>query len=237
MISYSGICGDPPTVVFQSGLGDGMSVWNSVIHQLPRTVSLFAYDRPGYGGSASAPGRRDPCAIAGELREALRAAGYRPPYVLVGHSLGGIYQYAFAKLYPREVGGILLIDATHPDHWAALQQRTGNTAMVLRGLRAVAFSETMKQEFDAQTECLPDLRLRDTPPIPSKLLVRGKAGLGESTEFQAVSRELAARWPELLPGMTSAKVEGAGHYIQKDKPELVANEIRSMVDTIRAKRE
>lgn len=236
VITHSGSGSTPPTVVFQSGLGDGMSVWASVIHFLPPTVSSFAYDRPGYGDSTSKSGRRDACTIAQELHEVLRATGRRPPYVLVGHSLGGLYQYAFAKLYPEEVGGVLLIDATHPDHWATIQRRTENTAMVLRGLRAVAFSDTEKREFDAQAECLPDLRSRDAPPIPAKLLVRGKADLGESTEFQALSRELAARWPELMSGMSLSRVEGAGHYIQKDRPELVANEIRTFVDGLRLKR-
>lgn len=234
-VSYAAGGGAPPTVVFQSGLGDGMAVWASVIQMLPSTVSTFAYDRPGYGGSRSKPGRRDACTIAQELHAVLRATGRRPPYVLVGHSLGGLYQYAFAKLYPGEVGGTLLIDATHPDHWATLQQRAGNTAMVLRGLRALGFSDTEKREFDAQAECLKDLRSRVTPRIPAKLLVRGQAELGESAEFQALSRELAAQWPLLMPGMSVSRVEGAGHFIQKERPQLVANEICSLMDRTCAK--
>lgn len=236
-VSYAGNLGISPTVVFQSGLGDGMSVWASAIRLLPPTVSTFAYDRPGYGGSSPKPGRRDPCTVAQELHELLRETGRRPPYVLVGHSLGGLYQYAFAKLYPEEVGGVLLIDATHPDHWLTIQQRAENTAMVLRGLRAVKFSDTEKREFDAQAECLADLTARDNPRIPAKQLVRGKAELGESAEFQALSRELAARWPELLPGMQLSRVDGAGHYIQKERPQLVADEIRHLVDSIQPKRQ
>ena len=214
-----------------------MSVWASVVQRLPTTTATFAYDRPGYGGSAVKPGRRDPCAIAQELHELLRASGHHPPYVLIGHSLGGLYQYAFTKLYPEEVSAVLLIDATHPDHWTTIQQRAENTAMMLRGLRSVAFSDTEKREFDAQAACLSALPSRDMPPIPAKMLVRGKAELGESPEFQALSRELAARWPELLPGMTLSQVEGAGHYIQKDRPELVANEIRNLIERTRAGRQ
>lgn len=229
-ISQSGSGGNPPTVVFQSGLGDGMSVWAAVIRRLPPTVSTFAYDRPGYGGSPAKSGSRDACTIAQELHEALHAAGRRPPYLLVGHSLGGLYQYAFAKRYPDEVGAVLLIDATHPDHWATIQQRAENTARVLRGLRAVAFTDTEKREFDAQAECLPDLRSHATPPVTAKLLVRGRAELGESAEFQALSRELALRWPALLPGMSLAWVDDAGHYIQRDRPERVASEILNLVD-------
>lgn len=229
MIAHAGHGDVPPTVVFQSGLGDGMSVWAAVMRKLPPTVSTFAYDRPGYGGSDARPGTRDPCTIARELREVLRASNRKPPYVLVGHSLGGLYQYAFAKLHPREVAGVLLIDATHPDHWATLQQRAAGTAAMLRGIRAVGFSPTERREFDAQAECLADLRSRDTPRVPARLLVRGKADLGESAEFQALSRELVSRWPSLMPGMSVSRIEGAGHYIQKDRPELVADEIGKLV--------
>jgi pimeloyl-ACP methyl ester carboxylesterase len=151
------------------------------------------------------------------------------PYLLVGHSFGGIYQYAFAKLYPEDVSAILLVDATHPEHWENMQRRTPNTAAILLGLRAVAFSETERQEFDAQGACISGLAKIGTPAIPARLLLRGKAGPFESAEFQAMSRELAARWPELLPGMTMLRVDEAGHHIQKDNPGIVAREINTLV--------
>jgi pimeloyl-ACP methyl ester carboxylesterase len=62
-------------------------------------------------------------------------------------------------------------------------------------------------------------------------LERGETDLTESGEFQAMTRELATRWPELLPGVSKSRIEGAGHYIQKDKPELVATEIGVLVTT------
>lgn len=209
-----------------------MSVWTQVIAKLPPTISTFSYDRPGYGGSRSIPGRRDPCTIARELHDVLRASNRPPPYVLVGHSLGGLYQYVFAKLYPDEVKGLLLIDATHPDHWATIQERAKKTAAVLRGLRAVGFSDTEKREFDAQAECVADLKLRETAPIPSRLLVRGKTEPGESAAFRALSQELAAQWPSLMPGMSVSRVDGAGHNIHKQRSQLVADEIRRLVDSV-----
>lgn len=228
--------GNAPIVVFQSGLGDGMSVWSAVLQRLPSEVGTFAYDRPGYGGSSSKPDRRDPCSIARELHEVLRIADRHPPYVLVGHSLGGLYQYVYAKLYPNEVSGILLLDATHPEHWATMQRRTPNSAATLLGLRAVAFSDTERREFDAQSECIADLRAKTTPPIVARLLLRGNAEPMESAEFQSMSRELASRWPELLPGMTISTADGTGHYIQKGRPEVVAKEIGILVSIAQAKR-
>lgn len=227
--------GSTPIVVFQSGLGDGMSVWSAVLQRLPSAVGTFAYDRPGYGGSSSKHNRRDPCSVARELHEMLRIADIHPPYVLVGHSLGGLYQYAYAKLYPSEVSGILLLDATHPEHWATMQRRVPNSAATVRGLRAIAFSDTERREFDAQSECIADLRGKDTPPVTARLLLRGNAEPTESAEFQSMSRELASRWPELLSGMTISTVDGTGHYIQKGRPEVVAREIGILVSTVQAK--
>lgn len=225
--------GNPPVVVFQSGLGDGMSVWSEVLQRLPSDVGSFAYDRPGYGGSASKRGQRDPCTIARELRELLRSADVRPPYVLVGHSLGGIYQYAFATLFPNEVSGLLLVDATHPDQWETMRRTTPNTAAVVQGLRFVAFSDIERREFDAQSLCLSSLLAVSASSISAKLLSRGRPELTESAEFIKMSRDLAGRWSEFLPGITMSQVEGAGHYIQKEKPELVAAEIGELVTSAR----
>ena len=129
------------TVVFQSGLGDGMSPWAAVMGRLPSTVSAFAYDRSGYGASRPAPeASRNPCDVARELHATLAATSTRPPYLLVAHSLGAQYQYAYARLFPEEVAGMLLLDPTHPDHWISLQRETPTVAAAVSALRATVFS-------------------------------------------------------------------------------------------------
>lgn len=234
-VALSRSSGKSPTVVFQPGLGDGMSAWSAVLERLPSDVATFAYDRPGYGGSTGTLRSRDPCSVARELHTILHISGVAAPYLLVGHSLGGLYQYAFAMLYPEEVAGVILVDATHPDNWPSMQRRSPRTAAALRWLRAIVFSDTEKREFDAQTECTAELKTKSPPTIPARLLSRGKVDLTESPEFQSMSRDLASRWPELIPGMTLLRAEGAGHYIQNDRPELVATEIGIMVAIVRGK--
>lgn len=103
-----------PVVVFQAGLGDDRRTWNDILPTLAAHYTLFALDRPGAGDSPAVDSPRDPCTIAAEQRAALRSAGLASPYILVGHSLGGLYQYAYASLYPQEVAGFVLIDPTHP---------------------------------------------------------------------------------------------------------------------------
>ena len=69
-----------------------------MMEELASGQAVFAYDRPGYAGNPASEAPRDPCTVAAELRAQLRTAGLQPPYVLVGHSLGGLYQYVFARL-------------------------------------------------------------------------------------------------------------------------------------------
>jgi len=218
-----------PTVVFQSGLGDGMSPWAAVIERLPQSTSVFAYDRPGYGSSGAAPAQlRDSCSIARELRETLRAVGVHPPYLLVGHSLGGQYQYAFARLYPKDVAGILLLDPTHPDHWAQMQQQAPSAAATISGLGVVMFSSAMRAEFDAQASCLESQRLL-TVRVPTRILARTRHDLTETPAFRTMVERLERDWLTILPGATRRAVEGAGHYIHSDKPDVVASEILTLL--------
>lgn len=82
-------------VVFQSGLGDGLDVWRAVQTRTDAVATTPSFSRPGYGRCCAATGERSPCRAAEERRALVRSAKLAPPYVLVGHSLGGLYQCAF----------------------------------------------------------------------------------------------------------------------------------------------
>jgi pimeloyl-ACP methyl ester carboxylesterase len=214
-----------PTAVFQSGLGDGKATWAGVLDRTGSAAAAFAYDRPGYGGSQWVSGPRDPCAIAGELRQLLRVAGTKPPYLLVGHSIGGLYQFAYAKLYPDEVAGLLLLDPTHPDHWAMMQQRAPASAAAVTVLRASVFTGPMRKEFDDQTACMDTLASRPPPSVPVRMIVRSRFELVEVGAFREMVRDLEKRWQVLLPQTVRLEAPDSGHYIQKDRPDLVAAEL------------
>ncbi|MBN8489998.1 MAG: alpha/beta hydrolase [Burkholderiales bacterium] len=217
-----------PVVVFQSGLGDGLGVWSAVQSRLPGNMTAVAFSRPGYGRSAGHDGDHSPCAAASELRAHLRRSGFAPPYVLVGHSLGGLYQYAFAKLYPDDVGGIVLLEPTHPQHWPRMQQEAPAMAVVVRTARLAAFSPTMRREFDDQQRCLDSLSALPAPPVPTRVLVRGRFVPPETGAFENMSRALWRDWPALLHTTAVEPVEGTGHYVQKDKPAAVVDAIRAV---------
>ncbi len=217
-----------PLVVFQSGLGDGLGVWSAVQAGLPAAITSFAFSRAGYGRSAPREGDHSPCAAAAQLRAALREAGFTPPYLLVGHSLGGLYQFAFARLYPAEVAGIVLVEPTHPQQWPRLQHEAPALAAVVRTARLAVFSPTMRREFDDQQSCLDALGTLPAPQVPTRVLVRGRFVPPEAGAFERLSRALWRDWPHLLHTPGVEPVAGAGHYIQKDRPDAVVAAIRAV---------
>lgn len=105
-----------PAVVLIAGTGGNTLDWAGFQRELAADLRVCAYDRAGYGWSGP-PGRgqRGLDDLAWELRAGLHAAGIEPPWVLVGHSLGGIIARRVAAWYPGEVAGMVLIDSSHED--------------------------------------------------------------------------------------------------------------------------
>jgi pimeloyl-ACP methyl ester carboxylesterase len=104
-----------PTVILESGLGDSYISWRKVQPQMEKFTRVCSYDRAGLGFSGTSSRPRTSQVIAEELHALLRAADIAPPYVLVGHSMGGFDVRLFASLYRGEVAGMVLVDSSHPD--------------------------------------------------------------------------------------------------------------------------
>jgi pimeloyl-ACP methyl ester carboxylesterase len=97
----------------------GMSAhWVRVQQQLAQTTRVCAYDRAGMGWSEAGPEPRDASQISSELHTLLNgAADTEGPYVLVGHSYGGLYARMYAARYPNQVAGVVLVDSSHPEQF------------------------------------------------------------------------------------------------------------------------
>ncbi len=220
----------PTTVVLQSGLQDDHSSWNTVQPLVARFATVISHDRPGRGNHRATSTPRDPCSIAKEQHDLLQRAGLQPPYVLVGHSLGGLYQYAFARLYPEEVAGMVLIDPTHPAHWATMQREHPGSAALMRTIRLTAFRATDRAEFDQQSDCIDSLPGPRSKPIPTRLLVSGQRRPEEQGMVAMIER-LRIDWLHLLGIPTLEVVKDAGHYVHHDRPEAVVKAVREVVST------
>jgi pimeloyl-ACP methyl ester carboxylesterase len=103
-----------PTVVIDSGIGDWSTSWVGIQTEVARTTRVCIYDRAGYGWSEVGPQPRTSQQFVKELRILLNKADVQGPYLLVGHSLGGLTVRLFAHEYPAEVSGLVLVDARNP---------------------------------------------------------------------------------------------------------------------------
>lgn len=118
-----------PTVVIDAGMIGGMELWRPLQARISQHTQTLSYERAGLGESEEGPEPRSALQIAKELRELLTNAGASPPFVVVGHSAGGMFIRVFAATYPNEIAGIVLVDPataavyehmerTSPARWA-----------------------------------------------------------------------------------------------------------------------
>ena len=109
-----------PTVILEAGMVSFSSNWAWVQPELAKVTRVVALDRAGLGWSDPGPKPRDAGQSARELHSALAKLSIPAPYVLAGHSYGGLAIRAFAALYPDEIAGMVLVDASHPDQWVRM---------------------------------------------------------------------------------------------------------------------
>jgi pimeloyl-ACP methyl ester carboxylesterase len=217
------------TVILESGLGDTLAVWKDIQPQIAahctRTVS---YTRAGYVGSDPGDGPRDSATIVKELREELDRRNIRPPYVLVGHSLGGLYMQYFARNFPAEVTGLLLIDSTHWDQHMVIDSRADQQYLGQREVHLfmpLVMRQELKDSAQAGEQVHASPNVEDVRTIVLSSTVGSKNSTPESLALAAqLQNDIAADFP----GSRHVFVTGATHYIQRDKPEVVINAAREL---------
>lgn len=223
-----------PTIVFESGLADNKEKWTRVAAEVAKTTAVVTYDRAGYGASMSANGPRTAVEVVRDLREMLQAAGIKPPYVLVGHSLGGLYMQYFARQFPNEVAGLVLIESTHWDQMARMRRESPGTMNMVTALSAV-MEPHVRTEFDGSTAA--EKQVRDAPALISMPVV-----VLTGTRRNFVERgKFATAWYKLQKEEASTYqaehviAEHSGHYVHQDQPELVVAAINKVVAQVKVK--
>ena len=132
-------------------------VWGPVFEAVSGFTSVLAYDRAGYGKSRTSASVRDGATVVAELRSLLRALELPSPYVLVGHSLGGQFVVSFARSYPEEVAGVVLVDARHVE-FGDRCEREGVERCTLPLLSRVLMPRAALRELDAATQTESQIR-------------------------------------------------------------------------------
>ncbi len=224
-IEFALIKGGAPVVVFENGLGASLHSWDKVFRDIGQDATVFAYNRPGYGGSDPAVTPRDGAHIVDELRTLLRRQGLMPPYVLVGHSLGGLYMQLFARQYPDEVRGLVLVDATHPTQMEGAGALDKQSWWV-RALLHVYLTGEKKREFDAAPAT--GQAVLALPTVTNKPVSILSAVDKRDSDVVKHSNNTRADFARLYPEGRQQWVE-SGHFIQSDKPEFVIEAIREIL--------
>jgi pimeloyl-ACP methyl ester carboxylesterase len=150
-----------PTVVLEAGLGGMSSAWTWVQSETAEFTHVVSYDRAGLGWSESDTTPKTAVLVARRLRDLLQRANTTPPYVLVGHSMGGFFIRVFADLFPEEVAGLVLVDASHPDQQrrsSAIETHMCTGFRMLRGVPLLARIGYIRLSgfFDSWAEGLPE---------------------------------------------------------------------------------
>jgi pimeloyl-ACP methyl ester carboxylesterase len=215
--------------VLDAGGGMGSSTWGHLPDTIAEVVRVCAYDRANMGFSDPAPTPRCLAEVVSDLHALLAKADVAPPYVLVGHSIGGLDIRLFGAMHPDEVAGLVLIDATpvsYLEEFAA--DACGEPMTPIPG-------EAYDQEgLHVSASDLAAIE-RYVPEAPARILVGGGRGPqldeGETLdeEWMVLHADLEASWP----GAELVVVEGSGHYIHNERPELVIEAIEAVVEEVR----
>jgi pimeloyl-ACP methyl ester carboxylesterase len=219
------------TVVFESGLGDDWQPWQLVAPEVAEQARVFAYSRPGYGQSEPTTEPRDPEHIVEELRALLAARGYAPPYVLVGHSLGGGYMELFAKAHPEEVTGVVLVDPRHRDFTTACAE-AGIEGCVLPASIVATLPHVQSEELESYAQTSEEVRSHGTfGNYPVRVLTATSHGF---------SPEAEALWVSMLGEIAGEAADGeqmvftgANHYLQVERAHEVSQVILNIVTAAR----
>ena len=97
-------------LVFENGMGMGLGNWNTIMDSLANNAPVFLYDRQGVEKSDKVFQMPTPQKIAANLKLLLSELKIEPPYILIGHSMGGVYVRAFAGYYPNDIAGLVFVD-------------------------------------------------------------------------------------------------------------------------------
>ena len=216
-----------PAVIFEGGFGAGIASWTTVQKDVATFAQTVSYDRAGLGQSEPGPKPRSAKTIAAELKAALQKAGVKPPYVLVGHSFGGVYVRVFADMYPKDVIGMVLIDPS---------QETFNdwTKTNLRDLRQeeegriAKASEGVRSEWESLEASYGQARAAKISPGIQVTLISAVQDEGMPAEARKMWIQKHKEWIASVPGGKHIIAEKSGHLVQAQEPALVIEAIRQI---------
>jgi pimeloyl-ACP methyl ester carboxylesterase len=232
--------GTGPAVIFESGMGEGPEVWNDVLPPITKSAHTVGYDRPGIGQSPATARPRTVMQMAIDLHDLLHAAKIDPPYVLVGHSLGGAIIQVFCHRYPDEIAGLVLVDPEDGRLIESLHARMSAPDWTSRQKALEQALPAMPPPVRAELEAAEESgsAVSASSPFPSVPIVL-LTGTKKNPEFpgnpleQDLKLEFHNALVEENPQATHVLVPDSRHYIQNDAPEVVIQAVKDVLKVVR----
>lgn len=251
-----------PVIIFESGLGFDHSNWDTIIDQLSEAAPVFAYDRAGVGKSDKVYQMPTVKMVAENLKSVLTKLNIPPPYLLVGHSMGGLYARGFAGFYPNDITGVVFIDPADftesKEEWNSIFRKINVPEKKIDEMlydRLYRKVEVDSARFGPWSEgqVLAELRRTDfaevnnlpLPNVPIYFIIGGKFEVPadrrskdfDHEEFFRVRTNInIERWREFIysssKGGSLFYFSKAGHTVHRDEPKAVINTIRFMLDNL-----
>jgi pimeloyl-ACP methyl ester carboxylesterase len=223
-----------PTVVMDAGGYDSSESWNKVQPEIARFTRVCVYDRVGLGKSERRPNPSYPSQeIVKDLHSLLVNAHIAPPFVLVGHSFGGMNVRLYASQHSQEIVGMVLVDSVHEDEmdrWVAMMPPEIKQQVIDSDkgqLARLAISEAQVRAAQWHSD-IPLVVLTHGVVSPDDYGIPSMAAKGEELrlQMQEALAHLSSRSKHII-------ADKSGHYIQRDQPELVIDSIRQVVEATR----
>ncbi len=208
------------TVLFESGIAATNLNWFHIQQQVAGFATTASYDRGGLGWSCPCRTARTPGNIAAELHQMLEGAGIKPPYILVGHSFGGLVMRRFALLYPDEVTSVVLVDPMRCEEWPPLDPT--KQAFLDRGSQLTGWAIPIAR-FGLARLAVTSLLCR-SGRIAERLA--GAAGNGGKHVLGRIKGEVGKMPQEIWP-IVAAHWSRPGYYVG------MRNHVMAVPDTVR----
>lgn len=234
-----------PTVVLETGLGAESAEWSLIQRAIASVTRVLRYDRAGRGASDPASGPRSANDLVDDLALLLRRARISPPYVLVGHSLGGLLMRLFAQRHRSDVAGLVLVDSMHEDQFDVfgplfpppapdeLPALTETRRFWTGGWRD---TRSTQERLDLVLSSAQGRAVTTLGDLPLHVLTAGTflnqpmVPQGQRARLQRLWDELQAKFLALSSDASHSRVESSGHFVQREAPQRVVEAIRQVLD-------
>lgn len=215
--------GSGRTVIFESGLSQPRDTWGAVPGEIAKTARVCTYDRAGVGESDRAGFIRTSSDVVRELRELLKEAGETGPFIVVGHSFGGLNARLYAIRYPQEVSGLVLVEPSHEDQYMKIAELKPASERE-QYLRHEGGDNGEDVDLLASSG---ELRSLAGEPLPQTILLT--ANDNARSPLNSVSLELNTLFARSNPSIEHIPIENCGHFPQLDRPDVVIASIRKLL--------